>query len=161
MAGLNIPMRTTANVTTTEGQIMYPKIVQSTMTQEKLATLFTVATKKHHVLYDFMPLTLSDEEKLDDTNSLEMLIKQTHHRSFEFAMHDVLQNILIVDPNYLHERDIIQVDNVYKDYMNISIDEIHASNRWYRRWALSTERFEDNLMLSQKFLMNHCSQCLY
>jgi hypothetical protein len=50
MAGLNIPMRTTSNFTTTEGHIIYPKIVQSTMTQEKLATLFTVATKKHHAL---------------------------------------------------------------------------------------------------------------
>jgi hypothetical protein len=106
MDGLNTPMQTTANVTTTEGQIIYPKIVRSTMTQEKLATLFTVATKKHHALYDFMPLTLSDEDKLDDTNSLEMLINQTYHRNFEFEMHDVLQNIMIVDPNDPEERDI-------------------------------------------------------
>jgi hypothetical protein len=103
MAGLNIPMRTTANVTTTEGHILYPKIVRSTTTQEKLANIFTVATKKHHALYDFKPLTLSDEDKLDDTNSLEMLIKQTYHRNFEFEMHDVLQNILIVDPDDIHE----------------------------------------------------------
>jgi hypothetical protein len=161
MAGLNIPMRTTANVTTTEGHILYPKIVRSTTTQEKLANIFTVATKKHHALYDFKPLTLSDEDKLDDTNSLEMLIKQTYHRNFEFEMHDVLQNILIVDPNDLKERDIIQVNNLYKDYKNISTDEVHASNCWNRRWALSTESFEENLILTQKFLVNHCSQGLY
>jgi hypothetical protein len=107
-----------------------------------------------------MPLTLSDEDKLDDTNSLEMLIKQTYHCNFEFEMHDVLQNILIVDPDDSHEHDIIQVNNMYKDYRNIII-EIRTSNRWYRLWALSTEHFEENLMLTQKFLVNHCSQCLY
>jgi hypothetical protein len=115
MAGLNIPMRTTANVTTTEGQIIYPKIVRSTMTEEKWANLFTVATKKHHALYNFMPLTLSDEDKLYDTNSLETLIKQIYHRNFEFEIHDVLQNILSVDPNDPHECDIIQVKNIYTD----------------------------------------------
>jgi hypothetical protein len=43
------------------------------MTQEKLATLFSVAVTNHHELYDFMPLTFMDEDKLDNTNSLEML----------------------------------------------------------------------------------------
>jgi hypothetical protein len=51
-----------------------------------------------------------------------MLIKQTYHRNFEFEMHNVLQNILIVDPNDPHERNIVRVKNMYKDYTNISID---------------------------------------
>jgi hypothetical protein len=61
-----------------------------------------------------LPLTLSDEDNLDDTRSLEVLIKPTYHRSFEFEMHDVLQNIVIVDPNDTHECDIIQVNNMYR-----------------------------------------------
>jgi hypothetical protein len=80
-----------------------------------------------------MPLTLSDEDKFDATNLLEMLIKQTYHRNFGFEMHDVLQNILIVDPYDLHERDIIQVKKLYKDYTNFSIDEVRESNPWYIR----------------------------
>jgi hypothetical protein len=69
VSGLNIPMRTMANVSTSDTQIIYPKSIHNTMTQEKLATLFSVAVKKHHDLYDFMPLTLTDKDKLDDTNS--------------------------------------------------------------------------------------------
>jgi hypothetical protein len=45
--------------------------------------------------------------------------------------------------------------------MNVSIDEVRASSRWHRRWALSTERFRENLMLTQKFLVNHCYQGIY
>jgi hypothetical protein len=105
-----------------------------------------------------MPLTLTDKDKLDDTNSLEMLIEQTFHRNYEFEMQDVFKNILIVDPTDPNEHTIIRVNNVYKDYTNIEIAEVKASNRWYRRWAHSSERFEENLMLTQKFLVNHCSQ---
>jgi hypothetical protein len=94
VGGLNIPMRTTTNVSTSDTQILYPKSLRNTTTQENFATLFSVAVKKHHTLYDFMPLTLTDEDKLDDTNSLEMLIKQTFHRDYEFEMQDVLQNML-------------------------------------------------------------------
>jgi fructose 1,6-bisphosphatase len=108
-----------------------------------------------------MPLTLSNEDKFDDTNSLEMVIKQTYHRSFEFEIHDVLQNTLSVYPNDPQECDIIQVKSLYKDYTNFSIDEVCTSTYWYRRWALSTERVEENLTLTQNFLVNHCSQGLY
>jgi hypothetical protein len=70
------------NVSMTDAQIMYPKIIQSTMMNEELATRFAVVTKKHHALYDFMTLTLSDEDKLDNIDSLETMIKQRYHRSF-------------------------------------------------------------------------------
>jgi hypothetical protein len=161
VSGLNIPMRTAANVSMVDTQILYPKSNRNTMTQEKLATLFSVAVKNHHELYDFMPLTLTDEDNLDDINSLEMLIKQTFHRNYEFEMQDVLQNILIVDPTDPKERSIIGVKNLYKDYTNVEMAEVKTSNRWYRRWAHASERFKENLMLSQKFLVNHCSQGLY
>jgi hypothetical protein len=55
VGGLNIPMRTTANVSTSDTQLLYPKIIRNTMTQEKPATLFSVAVTKHHELYDVMP----------------------------------------------------------------------------------------------------------
>jgi hypothetical protein len=122
------------------------------MMQAKLATLFTVANNKHHTILNLVPLTLSGEDKLDDTNSLEMLIKQTYHRNFEFEMYDVLQNILIVDPADDQERNIIQVKNFYKDYTNVSIDEVRASKCWYRQWVLSTERFKENLLLTKSSL---------
>jgi hypothetical protein len=161
VGGHNIPMRTTANMSTSDTQILYPKSIHNTMTQEKLATLFSVAVKKHQDLYDFMPLTLTDEDKLDDTNSLEMLITQTVHRNYEFEMQDVLQHILIVNPTDPNERSIIGVKNLYKNYTNLEITEVKASNRWYRRWAHTSERFKENLMLTQKFLANHCPQGLY
>jgi hypothetical protein len=81
VGGLNIPMRATSNVSMSDTQILYPKSIRNTMTQEKLATLFSVAVKKHHELYDLMPLTLTDKDKLYDTNSLKILIKQTFHRN--------------------------------------------------------------------------------
>jgi uncharacterized protein YbbC (DUF1343 family) len=111
-----------------------------------------VAVKKHHDLYDFMHLTLTDEDKLDDTNSLEMLIKQTFHCNYEFDMQYVLQNI---------ERTMIGFQNLYKDYTKVKIAEVKASTHWYRRWARASERFEEKLMLTEKLLVNHCSQGLY
>jgi hypothetical protein len=124
VGGLNIPMRTAANIWTVDTQILYPKSIRNTMTQEKFTTLFSVAVKKHHELYDFTPLTLTDEDKLDDTNSLEILIKHTFHRNYEFEMHDMLQNILIVDTMDPNKRAIIGVKNLYKDYTNVEIAEV-------------------------------------
>jgi hypothetical protein len=76
VGGLNIPMRTAATVLTAHTQILHPKSICNTTTQDKLATMLSVVVKKHHELYDFMPLTLTVDDKLDDTNSLEMMIKQ-------------------------------------------------------------------------------------
>jgi hypothetical protein len=76
-------------------------------------------------------------------------------------MQDVLQNIMSVDPTDPNEPTIIGVKNLYKDYTNVEIAEVKDSNRWYHLWAYASERFEENLMLTQKFLVNHCSQGLY
>jgi hypothetical protein len=131
------------------------------MTHEKLATLCTVTREKYHAMYDFMPLTLSEKDKLEDTKSLEMLIKHTYHRNFEVEMHDGMQNIMMFDTLDVLQHNNIEFNKIYKDYTTVNIGEVCASNHWYSHRVLSTERFEENLTLTQKFFMSHCSQGLY
>jgi hypothetical protein len=106
------------------------------MMQEKLATLFSVAVKKHHELYEFMPLTSTNKDKLDDTNSLEMLIKQTFDRNYELDMQDLMQKILSVHPTDPNELKIIGVKKMYRDYTNVELEEVKASNHWNCHWTI-------------------------
>lgn len=57
-------------------EVLYEKEDRASMAPKKLAELFEKATKNWHKKFDIINLTLSDENKLDDTYNLDMLSRK-------------------------------------------------------------------------------------
>jgi hypothetical protein len=58
--------------------------------------LFKSAAATVHKKDDVMPLLLDDEDKLNDTYNLEVLVQMTKQEHFKYDIHDVF---MIVIPN--------------------------------------------------------------
>jgi hypothetical protein len=87
-----------------------------------------------HRKYDLIPLTLSDEDKLDDTYILEMLVRKTRQAHTDFDMHDVF-TVVIPDRNDPTGMRLTSTTKyLYKDFASITIEEVAISNAWYRQW---------------------------
>ena len=75
---LSIKVNATKTRISDDGEeILYPKEDRAKLSSDKLAELFDKATRERHKKYDFINLTLSDEDKLDDTYNLDMLVRRT------------------------------------------------------------------------------------
>jgi hypothetical protein len=81
--------------------------------------------KKAHIKYDLMSLSLTDEDKLDDTYNLSMLIGKTKDHLVQYDMHDMF-TILIPDKDDLKK--ILQEKDLFTEYPSISIEEMLNSN---------------------------------
>jgi hypothetical protein len=76
-------------------QILHKKEDRQSLTkEEKLAALYEKATKTVHQKYDLIPLTLSNEDKLNDTYNLEMLVRKTRQAHTDSVMHDVFTIVI-------------------------------------------------------------------
>jgi hypothetical protein len=114
-------------------QILHKKEdCQSLIMKEELAELYEKFTKTVHRKYGLIPLTLSNENKLNGTYNLEMLIRKTRQAHTDFDMHDVLFTIVIPDrDDSTGMRQTSTTKDLYKNFPSISIEEVAISNVWY------------------------------
>jgi hypothetical protein len=85
--------------------------------------LFKSAVAKAHKLYDLMPLSLDDEDKLNDTYNLEVLVGKTKRAHFRYDMYNIFS---IVIPN--NDKTIKEGKDLYSNYSNITIEQVARSN---------------------------------
>jgi hypothetical protein len=96
-----------------------------------------------HKKYDILPLSLLDEDKLDDSCNLEVLVQKTKWKHFKDDMHNVHT---IIIPN--NDETIKSTMDLYQEYSNITIKQVACSNLWYREWMMVEPYFEQNLKLA-------------
>ena len=130
-------------------EILYPKEDRVKLSSDKLAELFDKATRTRHKKYDFINLTLSDEDKLDDTYNLDMLVRRTKNAHVNYDMHNVFTTVLI-DPSDSEEKTIVGTKDLYTEFSEISIEEVAASNKFYNQWA-SEDHYSQNLRLTYAY----------
>jgi hypothetical protein len=129
----------------TSETVLFKKEDRPNLSVDKQTVLFKSAVAKAHKLYDLMPLSLDDEDKLDDTYNLEVLVGKTKRAHFRYNMYDIFS---IVIPN--NDETIKEVKDLYFDYSNITIEQVARSNLWYRKW-MANVYFEQNLELTYDF----------
>ena len=141
-------------VSDTAEQVLYKKGDRAALSTDERQILFKSATATVHKKYDVIPLSLDDEDKLDDTYNLEVLVQRTKREHFKYDMHDVFT---VVIPNA--DGTVKETKDLYSDYSNITIEQVARSNRWYREWMVAAF-FEQNLQLTYEFFQNNVSEDL-
>jgi hypothetical protein len=141
-------------VSDTAEQVLYRKTDREALSTDERQLLFKSATQTVHKKYDVMPLSLDDEDKLDDTYNLEVLVQRTKREHFKYDMNDVFT---IVIPNA--DGSVKEEKDLYSDYSNITIEQVARSNLWYRQWMVASF-FEQNLQLTYEFFQNNVSEDL-
>jgi hypothetical protein len=135
----------------------YKKEERKNLSEDKRNDLFEKATKKAHTKYDLISLSLTDEDKLDDTYNLSMLIGKTKDHLVQYDMHDVF-TILIPDPN--DHKKILQEKDLFTEYPSIRIEEVLTSNDWYNKWPME-DTYQQNLQLTYKFFQSNVNDKLW
>jgi hypothetical protein len=141
-------------VSETAEQVLYAKDDRKNLSTDEKTVLFKSAVQTAHKKYDVLPLSLEDEDKLDDTYNLEVLVQKTKREHFKYDMHDVFT---IVIPN--DDETIASTMDLYTEYSNITIEQVARSNLWYREWMVAPY-FEQNLQLTYDFFQNNVSDDL-
>ncbi len=113
----------------TSETVLFKKEDRSNLSVDERTILFKSAVAKAHKPYDLMPLSLDDEDKLDDTYNLEVLVSKTKRAHFRYDMYNIFS---IIIPN--DDESIKEVKDLYSDYSNITIKQVARSNLWYRKW---------------------------
>jgi hypothetical protein len=119
-------------------QVLYKKGDRDGLSTDERQILFKSVTATVHKKYEVMPMSLNDEDKLDDPYNLEVLVQRTKQERFKYDMHDVFT---IVIPNA--DGTVQETKDLYSDYGNIMIEQVARSNQWYREWMVATF-FEQN-----------------
>jgi hypothetical protein len=135
----------------TSETVLFKKEDRSNLSVDERTILFKSAVAKAHKPYDLMPLSLDDEDKLDDTYNLEVLVSKTKRAHFRYDMYNIFS---IIIPN--DDESIKEVKDLYSDYSNITIEQVARSNLWYREW-MANVYFEQNLELTYDFFQNNVS----
>jgi hypothetical protein len=113
-------------ISDTAEQVLYKKGDRDGLSTDERQILFKSATATVHKTYEVMPLLLDDNDKLDNTYNLEVLVQRTKREHFKYDMHGVFT---IVIPNT--DGTVQEIKDLYLDYSNITIEQVARSNRWY------------------------------
>ncbi len=138
-------------------QPLYRKEDRAGLSDDKRNELFERATRKTgNTKFGLLSLSLSDDEKLDDTYNLSMLIGKTKDAFVQYDMHNVF-SVLELGPDnktVLGERDL------FHDYPSLNVEVIAKSNAWYRKWP-QDPTYQQNLQLTYKFFQNNVDDTLW
>jgi hypothetical protein len=158
LAGVSYTKNATKKVVsdTIVEQVLHKKQDRVKLPAEDRTSLFEKAVKQGHKKFDLLPLALNDEEKLDDTYSLEVLIRKMKRQHCTFDMQDVF-TIIYSDP--VSEAIVATLD-LYTEFAKISIEDVARSNLWYREW-LPDPWFEENLQLTYDYFQQNVSDDLW
>jgi hypothetical protein len=66
----------------TSETVLFKKEDRPNLTADERTVLFKSAVAKAHKLYNLMPLSLDDKDKLEDTYNLEVLVGKTKRAHF-------------------------------------------------------------------------------
>ena len=136
---------------------LYRKEDRAGLSDDKRNELFDRATRKTgNTKFGLLSLSLTDNEKLDDTYNLSMLIEKTRDVFVQYDMHNVFSvlNIGSDDKSILGELDL------FREYPSLSVDAVARSNAWYHTWPKDAT-YQQNLQLTYKFFQNNVDERLW
>lgn len=123
----------------------------------KLNELFEKATRTRIAKLDLVTLTLSEEDKLDDTCSLGIQIGRIRAHFTRYDMHDVMG---IVTFGATGLDDPTGRSDLFALYSSITEKEVALSNQWYNEYT-TAEWYRQNLQLTLEFLENNTTTALW
>jgi Zinc knuckle len=137
---------------------LYKKENRSALPEDKRNDLFDKATKTRSTKFDLVTLTLSEEDKLDDTYNIGIQIAQLRSHFIKYDMDDVFT---IVYPSQFNpERIGTNFSNLFVEYSSLLESDVTSSNRWYNEHT-HEDYYRQNLQLTFDFFENNCTKGLW
>ena len=101
--------------------------------------------------FEYITMDIKDPNKLSDTHELYMSIRTLKAQHVRYDIHDVFN--VVVDPS----APTLEFKSLYENYTVLTIDQVAASNEWYRTMIDTTAHpwIDENLTWSQDHLENH------
>jgi Zinc knuckle len=138
---------------------LYKKENRINLSEDKRNNLFDKATKTRSTKFDLVPLTLSEEDKLDDTYNLGIQIAQLQSHFIKYDMDDVF-TIVYPDQRTPGINSSRLFSNLFVEYSTLQVKYVANSNRWYNEHT-HDEYHRQNLQLSFNFFENNCTKGLW
>jgi hypothetical protein len=146
------------NMTTTKVVILFPKDKRVKLSEEKKTDFFEKVTKAKLTKFDLVSLTLSDEDKLDDTYCIGVQVTKMSNHLGQYDSVDVFR-ILKIDPED-KTKPLGDFVDLLTNYSSLTEKEVALSNEWYRLYT-KEEWIRKNLQLSLEYLENNCTEQLW
>ena len=157
VGGMKIKLSATAQAAQVEATPMFKKTERKALSEDKRNDLFDKATKNVLTKFDLMTLSIKDEDKLDDTYNMHILISKMKAHMIKYDMHDVF-TIVNVKADGMNVES--EVKNLFTNYSSITEEEVANSNKWYSTWP-EEETFRQDLQLTLQFLENNITERLW
>jgi hypothetical protein len=155
--GLTIKVNT-LHKTVVRQTVLNPKAERASLGKKEKHDLYARATAKHHKQFDIISLTITSEDKLDDTYNLEILIEHMRSSHGECEMGDVFK---IISWGVNPATDDLQINggtrDLYSDYSNLTVENVAQSNEFYRTYV-DDETFTENLKLTLDYTKNNVTE---
>jgi hypothetical protein len=133
---------------------LFTKEARVNLTEDKRNDLFDKAIRCHLKKFSLVNLyeNLTDNEKLDGTYSLAMLVAKTKSHHLQYDMHDIFTIVRLQDDGITPQ----ESQDLYTEYPSISVADVAASNAWYATIPKADKYpyFRENLLLTEKYLEN-------
>ena len=138
---------------------LFPMTDRKTYQADKLSSLFDTIGRAQKDKFELLTLALEDQDKLEDTYALQMLLESTKKH---FTQYDLINVFTIVKYDDAKRQDIIDTKDLLLNHSSATTTEVARSNKWYSTMIggdLAT-CFRQNLSLTEAFLMNNMEEGL-
>lgn len=138
--------------------VLYRKTDRDDLKKEnKLNDLFEKATRTRISKLDLLTMTLSEEDKLDDTYNIGIQVGKIKSHFTRYDMHDVM-GIVYFGPRGMSNP--MGTFDLFASYSTISEKEVALSNQWYNEYT-AKDYYRQNLSLTLEFLENNTTTALW
>jgi hypothetical protein len=158
IGGEEIEISNTKIKATTDMTTLYPKTVRESLKKEnKLNELFEKATRLRISKLDLISLSLSEEDKLDDTYNIGIQIGKIKSYFTCYDMHDVMGIVEFGSQGFTNP---IGKKDLFEHYPSITEEEVAKSNQFYNEYTVK-DYYRQNLQLNLEFLENNTTEALW
>jgi hypothetical protein len=108
--------------------------------------------------FDLISATFSNEDKLDDTYSIVILVNRFKAHCIKYEIHEVM-NVVHLQPNKPDEPTGLGSD-LFERYSRVPELTVAESCEWFRKYTI-LNYYRDNLQLVNEALENSCTEQLW
>jgi hypothetical protein len=157
IGGITVKLATTAKILQAVDTPMFKKGDRKVLSEDKRNDLFEKATKNVLTKFDLLSLSIKDEDKLDETYNIHILLAKMRAHLVKYDMHDVF-TVLQVEANGKTIKG--ETKDLFSSYPTLIESNVAKSNKWYNTWP-ADETFRENLQLTYQFLENNTTERLW
>ena len=153
IGGVKLKVRATPTKANDMAKALFPMESRSSYPADKLTALLEAICKPQKNKFDLLMLALEDQDKLEDTYALQMLLESTKEHFTQYGVANVF-TVIVFDESA--RQTILSTQDLLTNHSLVSVEQVAKSNEWYATMG------EDelgvccgqNLTLSATFLMN-------